>query len=183
MELPPATSAAATVFRGDPLACPDDGQTCAVKHEMDALAGRDRSQTAPQMLTAPGERRIVGGGEVEAHHPEQGRAGTLRPGAAGDGRGVAGSGRSRWRDPSSAAAHPAGRSGGVSRQRSLPRTPTPSHGVLARIVTSPHDANRQDPHLPMRYDTGRPRAVIRLRSLFSGSPTGDRALEPVEVPR
>ena len=23
-------------------------------------------------LTAPGERRIVGGGEVEAHHPEQG---------------------------------------------------------------------------------------------------------------
>ena len=24
-----------------------------------------------QMLTAPGERRIVGGGEVEAHHPEQ----------------------------------------------------------------------------------------------------------------
>ena len=24
------------------------------------------------MLTAPGERRIVGDGEVEAHHPEQG---------------------------------------------------------------------------------------------------------------
>ena len=39
---------------------------------MDALVGRDRSQTAPQMLTAPGERRRVGGGEVEAHHPEQG---------------------------------------------------------------------------------------------------------------
>ena len=39
---------------------------------MEALAGRDQSQTAPQMLTAPGERRIVGGGEVEAHHPEQG---------------------------------------------------------------------------------------------------------------
>ena len=39
---------------------------------MEALAGRDRAQTAPQMLTAPGERRIVGGGEVEAYHPEQG---------------------------------------------------------------------------------------------------------------
>ena len=39
---------------------------------MEALAGRDRSQTAPQMLTAPGERRIVGGGEIEAHYPEQG---------------------------------------------------------------------------------------------------------------
>ena len=39
----------------------------------EAPVGRDRrSQTAPQMLTAPGERRIVGGGEVEAHHPEQG---------------------------------------------------------------------------------------------------------------
>ena len=39
---------------------------------MEALAGRDRSQPARQMLTAPGERRIVRGGEVEAHHPEQG---------------------------------------------------------------------------------------------------------------
>ena len=39
---------------------------------MEALAGRDQSQTALQMLTAPRERRIVGGGEVEAHHPEQG---------------------------------------------------------------------------------------------------------------
>ena len=72
VELPPAASAAPTVFRSSPLTLPDDGQTCAVKHEMDALVGRDRSQTAPQMLAAPGERRIVGGGEVEAHHPEQG---------------------------------------------------------------------------------------------------------------
>ena len=71
VEFPPATPAAATVFRGSPLTCPDDGQTCAVKHQMDALVGRDRSQTARQMLTAPGERRIVRGGEVEAHHPEQ----------------------------------------------------------------------------------------------------------------
>ena len=71
VELPPATSAAATVFRGGPLTFPNDGQTRAVEHEMKALAGRDQPQTAPQMLTAPGERRIVGGGEVEAHHPEQ----------------------------------------------------------------------------------------------------------------
>ena len=70
VELPPATSAAATVFRGGPLTFPNDGQTRAVEHEMDGLAGRDRSQAAPQMPTAPGERRIVGGGEVEAHHPE-----------------------------------------------------------------------------------------------------------------
>ena len=39
---------------------------------MEALVGRDRrSQTAPQMLTAPGERRIVGNREVETHYPEQ----------------------------------------------------------------------------------------------------------------
>ena len=39
----------------------------------------------------------------------------------------------------------------------------PNRGVVARIVNGPHEANRQDPHWPMRYDTGRPRAVIRLR--------------------
>ena len=38
-----------------------------------------------------------------------------------------------------------------------------SEGVVARIVTGPHDTHRRDPHLPMRYDTGRPRAAIRLR--------------------
>ena len=36
-------------------------------------------------------------------------------------------------------------------------------GVVARIVPGPHEAHRQDPHRPMRYNTGRPRAVIRLR--------------------
>ena len=44
MELPPATPAAATVCRGRPLTGPDDGQTRAVEHEMEARAGRDRSQ-------------------------------------------------------------------------------------------------------------------------------------------
>ena len=53
------------VFRGRPLTCPDDGQTRAVEHKMEAIVGRDQSQTAPQMLTAPGERRIVGGGKIE----------------------------------------------------------------------------------------------------------------------
>ena len=39
----------------------------------------------------------------------------------------------------------------------------PNQGVVARIVPGPHDAHRQDPHWPMRYDTGRPSSVIRLR--------------------
>ena len=43
----------------------------------------------------------------------------------------------------------------------------PPRGVVARIVTGPHDAHRQDPHLPMRYDTGRPRGgQIRLRQKY-----------------
>ena len=67
-------------------------------------------------------------------------------------RGAAGSGRSRWRDPSSAAAHPAGRSGGASRQRPLPRTTTPSHGVVALIVTGPRDANRCAPDPGLTWD-------------------------------
>ena len=45
----------------------------------------------------------------------------------------------------------------------VPTMPAVKRGVVARIVTGPHEAHRQDPHLPMRYDTGRPRAVIRLR--------------------
>ena len=46
---------------------------------------------------------------------------------------------------------------------SPPRIAPSQLGVVARVVTAPHDAHRQDPHLPMRYDTGRPRAVIRFR--------------------
>ncbi len=38
---------------------------------MDAITGRDRSKTALQMLAAPGERRVIGCGKVEAHHHEQ----------------------------------------------------------------------------------------------------------------
>ena len=33
------------------------------------------------------------------------------------------------------------------------------NGVVARIVTAPHDATRKDPHLQIRDDTGRPRAA------------------------
>ena len=53
-------------------------------------------------------------------------------------------------------------------------------GVVARIVTSPHDANRQDPHRPMRYDTGRPRAVIRLRISQPRTTSLSHAAPPAE---
>ena len=41
---------------------------------MGAITGRDRSKTALQMLAAPGERRVIGGGKVEAHVVEPGLA-------------------------------------------------------------------------------------------------------------
>ena len=57
------------------------------------------------------------------------------------------------------------------------------YGVVARIVPGPHDAHRQDPHRPMRYDTGRPRAVIRFkisqpRTASLPCPAGLRARRP-----
>ena len=60
---------------------------------------------------------------------------------------------------------------------------TNDRGVVARIVTGPHDAHRQDSYLPMRYDTGRPRAVIRLkisqpRTTSLPCPAGLRARRP-----
>ena len=63
---------------------------------------------------------------------------------------------------------------------------TQIRGVVARIVTGPRDANRQDPHLPMRYDTGRPRAVIPLRisqprTTSLPCPAGLRARRPAPM--
>ena len=63
---------------------------------------------------------------------------------------------------------------------------SPGTRVVARIVTGPHDAHRQDPHLPMRYDTGRPRAVIRLRisqprTTSLPCPAGLRARRPAPM--
>ena len=44
VEFSPATSAAATVFRGGPLTFPNDGQPRAVEHEMEALAAGGTSR-------------------------------------------------------------------------------------------------------------------------------------------
>ena len=113
---------------------------------MDALAGRDRSQTAPQMLTAPGERRIVGGGEVEAHHPEQGVQepfGLAQREMVEEPQGQGGlDGEIRVAPLPTPLATPAR----ASRPRSLPRTTTPSHrrgerGPDCRPASSPPDTS------------------------------------------
>ena len=62
--------------------------------------------------------------------------------------------------------HPAGTAGRCCTNRAGPRARRGwTHGSpQGRCCTNRNDdANRQDPHRPMRYDTGRPRAVIRLR--------------------
>ena len=60
------------------------------------------------------------------------------------------------------------------------------YGVVARIVPGPHEANRQDSYLPMRYDAGRPRAVIRFkisqpRMTSLPCPAGLRARRPSPI--
>ena len=57
----------------------------------------------------------------------------------------------------------AGGGNGIAGSLPFPPLRSPSRRVVARIVTGPHDAHRQDLHLPMRYATGRRRSVIRLR--------------------
>ena len=52
------------------------------------LPWRDRPQSALQMLTAPGERGYSQPRRGRGASSRTGRAGTLRPGAAGDGRGA-----------------------------------------------------------------------------------------------
>ena len=75
-----------------------------------------------------------------------GRAGTLRPDAAGDGRGAAGSGRSRWRDPSTTPpAAPAGRPGSdrlrgqphrhIAASNEGPVIGRPVHNAVLRLVS------------------------------------------------
>ena len=145
---------------------------------------RDRPESAPQMLTAPGERRRVGGREVEAHHVEQGVQEPFGLALREIFEEPHGSGQVSMASirvppkPTPPAAH-----GWSFRLRPLPRTATPSHGVVARIVTGPEDGDRQDPHLPMRYDHGRPRAVIRFkiaqpRTASLACPAGDEARRP-----
>ena len=94
---------------------------------MEALAGQDRSQTAPQMLTAPGERHIVGDGEVEAHSPEQcvqEPFGLAQREMVEEPQGQGGlDGEIRVPPLPTPLAAPAGRPGSDR----FPRTPTPSH--------------------------------------------------------
>ena len=113
------------------------------------------------MLTVPGERRIVGGGEVEAHHPEQGVQepfGLAQREMVEESQGQSGlDGEIRVPPLPTPPAASAGRPGS-DRFRGHP------HRHIAALLHESELA-RTDPgpqllHRPMRYDIGRPSPVI-----------------------
>ena len=70
MELPPAASPSAPLFRRGPLTFADDGQSGAVNDEGQAGARAGAPKREGEMLTASRERGVIGGREIDAQHPE-----------------------------------------------------------------------------------------------------------------
>lgn len=93
-----------------------DGGARAVDDEMEAALGRDRTKADVQLLAPSGASRVVGCGEVDAHHPE--KSTSRSPPCAATSR------QSRSPDRSTGAVHDACR-------RRLPPT-WRSHKALAR---------------------------------------------------
>src|SRR5215510_15775969 len=71
MELLPAARTTDAMFRPGPLAFAHDRQSRAVNDQMHTFPGRDSIKREVKILAAPGERRVIWGGEVDAHHPEE----------------------------------------------------------------------------------------------------------------
>jgi hypothetical protein len=78
MEFLPAPPPVSTVFHRGPFAFAHDGESCTVDDEMEAALRGDGTERDAQVLAPPGERRVVGCGEVDAHHPEDRRQEALR---------------------------------------------------------------------------------------------------------
>ena len=72
MESPPSTRAVSSMFHGRPFPCAHDREPRAVDHQMNRSAGRDPAQRDLQALTSPGQRRVVGRGEVDARQRQHG---------------------------------------------------------------------------------------------------------------
>ena len=70
MELPPAASPSAPMFRRGPLTVADDGQSGAVNDEGQAGARVGAPKREGEMLTASRERGVIGGREIDAQHPD-----------------------------------------------------------------------------------------------------------------
>ena len=70
MELPPAASPSAPMFRRGPLTVADDGQSGAVNDEVQAGARAGAPKRVGEMLTASRERGVIGCREIDAQYPE-----------------------------------------------------------------------------------------------------------------
>ena len=70
MELPPAASPSAPMFRRGPLTFADDGQSGAVNDEVQAGARAGAPKREGEMLTASRERGVIGCREIDAQPPE-----------------------------------------------------------------------------------------------------------------
>ena len=71
MELLPAVSAASPVFRGGPFSLAHNREPRAINDEMDAFVWRNSMKRKVEALAPPGERRVIGRGELEAHHRQE----------------------------------------------------------------------------------------------------------------
>ncbi len=78
MEFFPAPPPVSTVFHRGPFALAHDGEPGTVDDEMQAALRRDGTQRDAQVVAPPGESRVIGCGEVDAHHPEDRRQEALR---------------------------------------------------------------------------------------------------------
>lgn len=71
VELFSAAFALPAMLRGRPFSFANDREPGAVNDEMDGLVGGDVMELDLEALAASRERRVVGCGEVDAHHPEE----------------------------------------------------------------------------------------------------------------
>ena len=71
MALLPASFAVSSVFRSSSFPFAQDREPRAVDDEVHACPRRHAIKLEVEVLAAPGERRVIRGGKVDAHHPEE----------------------------------------------------------------------------------------------------------------
>ena len=73
MQLLPASPPPSSIFRRGPFPLAHDRESRAVDNEMQAGTCGDATQREVEMLATPGERGVIGRGQVETQHPEDRR--------------------------------------------------------------------------------------------------------------
>ena len=73
MQLLPASPPPSSIFRRGPFPLAHDRESRAVDNEMQAGTCGGATQREVEMLATPGERGVIGRGQVETQHPEDRR--------------------------------------------------------------------------------------------------------------